>query len=38
MDAAAQGVRAPVQVLPGNHTLRRGECAWWDAAVRDAAE
>lgn len=38
MDAAAQGVRAPVQVLPGNHTLRRGECAWWDSAVRDAAE
>lgn len=36
MDAAAQGLRAPVQVLEGNHVLNRGECAWWDAAVRAA--
>jgi 2,3-dihydroxybiphenyl 1,2-dioxygenase len=28
--AAAEGERAPVQVLPGNHVLMPGECAWWD--------
>jgi catechol 2,3-dioxygenase-like lactoylglutathione lyase family enzyme len=37
LKAAAEGERAPVQVLPGNHTLMRGECAWWDQ-VRAAAE
>ncbi len=30
LKAAADGERAPVQVLPGNHTLMPGECAWWD--------
>ncbi|MBL6077652.1 VOC family protein [Belnapia sp. T18] len=30
LKAAAEGERAPVQVLPGNHTLMPGECAWWD--------
>jgi len=35
--AAARGERAPVQVLPGNHTLMQGECAWWDQ-LRQAAE
>jgi 2,3-dihydroxybiphenyl 1,2-dioxygenase len=28
--AARNGERQPVQVLPGNHTLVAGECAWWD--------
>ncbi|TMJ02179.1 MAG: biphenyl 2,3-dioxygenase [Alphaproteobacteria bacterium] len=30
---AADGVRAPVQVLAGNHDLMPGTCPWWDAAV-----
>ncbi|MBL6454338.1 VOC family protein [Belnapia sp. T6] len=30
LKAAADGERAPVQVLPGNHQLMPGECAWWD--------
>lgn len=37
LQAAADGERAPVQVLPGNHQLMPGECAWWDQA-RAAAE
>ncbi|NOG70918.1 VOC family protein [Roseicella sp. DB1501] len=37
LQAAADGERAPVQVLPGNHRLMPGECAWWDQA-RAAAE
>jgi 2,3-dihydroxybiphenyl 1,2-dioxygenase len=28
--AAAQGVREPVQVLPGNFQLMSGTCPWWD--------
>jgi hypothetical protein len=34
LGAGAKGLRAPVQVVEGNHALARGECAWWDAAVR----
>ena len=34
LEAARAGERQPVQVLPGNHSLIPGECAWWDAAVR----
>jgi hypothetical protein len=30
LKAAADGERAPVQVLPGNHQPLQGECAWWD--------
>ena len=30
LKAAAEGERAPVQVLPGNHSVMAGECAWWD--------
>jgi 2,3-dihydroxybiphenyl 1,2-dioxygenase len=30
LKAAADGERQPVQVLPGNHNLMAGECAWWD--------
>ncbi|TDH64102.1 biphenyl 2,3-dioxygenase [Dankookia rubra] len=37
LQAAAAGERAPVQVLPGNHTLMQGECLWWDG-VKAAAE
>lgn len=31
---AADGERAPVQVLAGNHHRMRGACPWWDATVR----
>ena len=27
---AAQGMRAPVQVLEGNYQLMPGVCPWWD--------
>ena len=30
MRAAAEGARAPVQVMEGNYTLMSGTCAWWD--------
>lgn len=30
LDAAANGRRAPVHVLEGNHVPMRGVCAWWD--------
>ena len=30
MRAAAQGRRAPVQVMEGNYKLMSGTCAWWD--------
>jgi hypothetical protein len=30
MNAAKQGLRAPVQVLEGNYKLMSGTCAWWD--------
>ena len=33
LEAAAQGLREPVQVLEGNHTRMQGACPWWDAAV-----
>lgn len=36
LKAAADGERAPVQVLPGNHTLIRGECLWWDRLRAEA--
>jgi hypothetical protein len=32
--AAAEGKRAPVHVLPGNHDVLAGACPWWSAAVR----
>ncbi|MBO0711704.1 MAG: VOC family protein [Acetobacteraceae bacterium] len=31
---AADGERAPVQVLEGNHHRMHGACPWWDAAVQ----
>ena len=30
MNAAASGLRAPVQVMEGNYQLMSGTCAWWD--------
>ena len=30
MRAAAEGRRAPVQVMEGNYQLMPGTCAWWD--------
>lgn len=30
MNAARQGLRAPVQVLEGNYTRMSGTCMWWD--------
>jgi 2,3-dihydroxybiphenyl 1,2-dioxygenase len=30
MRAAANGLRAPVQVMDGNYKLMSGTCAWWD--------
>ena len=30
MRAAAEGLRAPVQVMEGNYTRMSGTCAWWD--------
>ena len=30
MNAARQGLRAPVQVMEGNYNLMSGTCAWWD--------
>jgi 2,3-dihydroxybiphenyl 1,2-dioxygenase len=30
MQAAASGLRAPVQVLDGNYKLMSGTCPWWD--------
>jgi 2,3-dihydroxybiphenyl 1,2-dioxygenase len=38
LKAAEDGERAPVQVLPGNHALAAGECAWWDGVRAAAAE
>ena len=30
MNAAREGLRAPVQVMEGNYKLMAGTCAWWD--------
>jgi 2,3-dihydroxybiphenyl 1,2-dioxygenase len=30
LNAAKQGLRAPVQVMEGNYRLMSGTCAWWD--------
>jgi 2,3-dihydroxybiphenyl 1,2-dioxygenase len=34
MRAAAAGLRAPVQVVEGNHRLMPGTCPWWDGQAR----
>jgi 2,3-dihydroxybiphenyl 1,2-dioxygenase len=34
MHAAANGLRAPVQVMDGNYRLMSGTCAWWDGVRR----
>jgi 2,3-dihydroxybiphenyl 1,2-dioxygenase len=39
IEAAAQGLRRPLNVIEGNYKLSSGVCPWWDAAVRgEAAE
>jgi 2,3-dihydroxybiphenyl 1,2-dioxygenase len=34
MNAARQGLRAPVQVMEGNYTLMSDTCAWWDGVSK----
>jgi 2,3-dihydroxybiphenyl 1,2-dioxygenase len=34
MRAAAEGRRAPVQVMEGNYRLMPGTCPWWDGASK----
>ena len=34
MNAAREGLRAPVQVMEGNYKLMSGTCAWWDGVQR----
>jgi 2,3-dihydroxybiphenyl 1,2-dioxygenase len=34
MRAAAEGRRAPVQVMEGNYQLMPGTCAWWDGVSK----
>ena len=38
MRAAAEGRRAPVQVMEGNYKLMSGTCAWWDGVSKGRAE
>jgi hypothetical protein len=38
LKAAREGLRVPVQVLEGNHTLMPGVCPWFDYARMQAAE
>jgi len=38
MRAAAEGHRAPVQVMEGNYKLMSGTCAWWDGVSKGRAE
>jgi 2,3-dihydroxybiphenyl 1,2-dioxygenase len=35
MHAAAQGRRAPVQVIEGNFKLMSGTCPWWDGVKKE---
>lgn len=34
MQAASDGLRAPVQVIDGNYHLMAGTCPWWDAVSK----
>jgi 2,3-dihydroxybiphenyl 1,2-dioxygenase len=38
MRAAAEGRRAPVQVMDGNYKLMPGACPWWDEVSKTSAE
>ena len=39
VEAAATGLRKPVNVIEGNYKLAAGVCPWWDGALRgEAAE
>jgi 2,3-dihydroxybiphenyl 1,2-dioxygenase len=35
LNAAREGLRAPVQVMEGNYNLMSGACAWWDEVRRN---
>ena len=35
MNAAREGLRAPVQVMEGNYNLMSGTCAWWDGVKQN---
>jgi 2,3-dihydroxybiphenyl 1,2-dioxygenase len=37
MNAAREGLRAPVQVMEGNYKLMSGTCAWWDGMRKEPA-
>jgi len=37
MRAAAEGLRAPVQVMEGNYRLMAGTCPWWDGVSKARA-
>jgi 2,3-dihydroxybiphenyl 1,2-dioxygenase len=37
LDAAARGLRRPVQVLPGNHDVMDGACPWFDTMKQRSA-
>jgi hypothetical protein len=37
MRAAADGRRAPVQVMEGNYRLMPGTCPWWDGVKQEPA-
>ena len=38
VDAAASGLRKPVNVIDGNYNLMPGVCPWWDGIRSEAAE
>jgi hypothetical protein len=39
IEAAASGLRKPVNVIEGNYKLMPGVCPWWDGVMRgEAAE
>jgi hypothetical protein len=37
IEAAAQGLRKPVNVMEGNYKLSPGVCPWWDATMQGVA-
>jgi hypothetical protein len=38
IEAAASGLRKPVNVLDGNYNLMPGVCPWWNGVRSEAAE
>jgi hypothetical protein len=37
IEAAASGLRRPLNVMEGNHKLSPGVCPWWDATMQGVA-